>query len=67
MKAYVVEREALIHNIQAIRRFAGPVPIWGVLKGNGYGIGLVPFSKILYENGVDRFAVTGSSIPKPRS
>lgn len=58
MKAYVVEREALIHNIQAIRRFAGPVPIWGVLKGNGYGIGLVPFSKILYENGVDRFAVT---------
>lgn len=58
MKAYVVEREALIHNIQAIRRFAGPVPIWGVLKGNGYGIGLAPFSKILYENGIDRFAVT---------
>ena len=58
MKAYVVEREALVHNIQAIRRFAGPVPIWGVLKGNGYGIGLVPFSKILYENGIDRFAVT---------
>ena len=58
MKAYVVERDALIHNIQAIRRFAGPVPIWGVLKGNGYGIGLVPFSKILYENGIDRFAIT---------
>ena len=58
MKVYVVEREALIHNIQAIRRFAGPIPIWGVLKGNGYGIGLVPFSKILHENGIDRFAVT---------
>ena len=58
MKVYVVEREALIHNIQAIRRFAGPVPIWGVLKGNGYGIGLVPFSKILHDNGIDRFAVT---------
>ena len=58
MKAYVVEREALIQNIQAIRRFAGPVPVWGVLKGNGYGIGIVPFSKILYENGIDRFAVT---------
>ena len=39
MKVYVVEREALIHNIQAIRRFAGPIPIWGVLKGNGYGRG----------------------------
>ena len=58
MKVYVVEREALIHNIQAIRRFAGPIPIWGVLKGNGYGIGVVPFSKILHENGIDRFAVT---------
>ena len=58
MKAYVVEREALVHNIQALRAFAGPVPIWAVLKGNGYGIGIVPFSRILHENGVDRFAVT---------
>ncbi len=47
MKAYVVEREALIHNINALRAFAGNVPIWAVLKGNGYGIGLVPFSRIL--------------------
>lgn len=58
MKAYIVERDALIHNIQAIRAFADKVPIWAVLKGNGYGIGLVPFSKLLYENGIDRFAVT---------
>jgi alanine racemase len=58
MKAYVVERDALVQNIQAIRRFAGTVPIWGVLKGNGYGIGIVPFSRILRENGIDRFAVT---------
>ena len=58
MKAYVVERDALIHNIQAIRSFAGSVPIWAVLKGNGYGIGIVPFARILHENGIDRFAVT---------
>ena len=58
MKAYVVEREALIHNIQAIRAFAGSVPVWAVLKGNGYGIGVLPFSRILWENGIDRFAVT---------
>ena len=58
MKAYVVEREALIHNIQTLRRFAGSVPIWAVLKGNGYGIGIVPFSRILHDNGIDRFAVT---------
>ena len=58
MKAYVIEREALIQNIQAIRRYAGQASVWGVLKGNGYGIGVLPFSKILMENGVDRFAVT---------
>lgn len=58
MKAYVVEREALIQNIQAIRAHAGEVPIWAVLKSNGYGIGIVPFSRILWENGIDRFAVT---------
>ena len=58
MKAYVVERDALIQNIQALRRYAGPVPIWGVLKANGYGIGIVPFSRILHDNGIDRFAVT---------
>ncbi len=58
MKAYVVEREALIHHIQAIRGFAGTVPVWAVLKGNGYGIGLLPFSKVLRDNGIQRFAVT---------
>ncbi len=58
MKAYVVEREALIHNIQALKRFAGDVPIWGVLKGNGYGIGLIPLARHLWENGITRFAVT---------
>ena len=58
MKAYIVERDALIHNIQALRQFAGAVPIWAVLKGNGYGIGLLPFSRILRENGIDHFAVT---------
>ena len=58
MKAYVVEREALIHNIQTLLAHAGQTPIWAVLKGNGYGIGLVPFSRLLHDNGVDRFAVT---------
>ena len=58
MKAYIVERDALVDNIQAIRRQAGSVPIWAVLKSNGYGIGILPFSKLLYENGIERFAVT---------
>ncbi len=58
MKAYVVERDALIHNIRTLKGFAGNAVIWAVLKGNGYGIGIVPFSRILHECGVDHYAVT---------
>ena len=39
MKAYVVEKEALSHNIELLQKMANGVPIWAVLKGNGYGIG----------------------------
>lgn len=58
MKAYVVEREALISNIRAIKEHAGEAIVWGVLKGNGYGLGAVPMSKLMSENGIDHFAVT---------
>ena len=58
MKAYVVERDMLIQNIRALQGFAGSAVIWAVLKGNGYGIGIVPFSRILHECGVDHYAVT---------
>ena len=58
MKAYIVEREALISNIQNIVEFAKGVPVWGVLKGNGYGLGVLPMARLLYDNGVERFAVT---------
>ena len=42
MKAYVVEKEALSHNIELLQKMANGVPIWAVLKGNGYGIGVLP-------------------------
>ena len=58
MRAYIVERSALIQNIEAIRQFAGQTPIWGVLKGNGYGLGVLPMARLLWDNGIDRFAVT---------
>ena len=58
MKAYIVEREALIHNIRAVVAEAGETPVWGVLKGGGYGIGVLPFARLLWDNGVERFAVT---------
>ena len=58
MKAYIVEKEALIQNIENIVEFADGVPVWGVLKGNGYGLGVLPMARLLWDNGVERFAVT---------
>lgn len=58
MRAYVIEKELLAHNIALLQERAGDVPIWAVLKGNGYGIGAVPMARVLHECGVDRFAVT---------
>lgn len=58
MKAYIVEREALIHNVQTLVEYAKDVPVWGVLKGNGYGLGVLPMARLLWDNGVGRFAVT---------
>ena len=47
MRTYVVEKEALLSNIRTIRERAGGVPIWAVLKGNGYGLGIVPMARLL--------------------
>lgn len=58
MKAYVVEREDLISNIEFLKKKAGDTPIWAVIKGNGYGIGAVPLAKLLSEQGIDHFCVT---------
>lgn len=58
MKAYIVEKASLIDNIEKLIKFAGDVPIWGVLKGNGYGLGCVPMARILSANGIERFCIT---------
>ena len=58
MKAYIVDRKALAENIIKLREKAGSVAVYGVIKGNGYGLGLIPMAEILRENGVCRFAVT---------
>ncbi len=58
MKQYIVNRSDLIHNIQAICRRAGTAQVIGVLKGQGYGLGLLEFASLLQENGVVFFAVS---------
>lgn len=40
------------------RKRAAGTPIYGVIKGNGYGLGLVPMAEALSQAGIQRFAVT---------
>lgn len=58
MARYVVEKEALENNIALVQKRTGDTPIWGVVKGDGYGLGVVPLAKLLAAGGIDRFAVT---------
>lgn len=58
MKAYIAEKEALESNVELLRRRAGDAVIWAVVKGNGYGLGIVPLARLLSAHGVDHFAVT---------
>ena len=44
MKRYLVERELIQNNIQVLQKKAGSAVIWAVLKGNGYGLGLLPMA-----------------------
>lgn len=58
MNAYIVDETALAENIEKIKEQAGGVPIYGVIKGNGYGLGLIPLTEALWNCGITRFAVT---------
>ena len=58
MKCLVVDRKKLLNNIKIVTNRAGSAPVYGVLKGNGYGLGLIGLAKALRDGGVGRFAVT---------
>lgn len=58
MKQYVIKTQDLIENISKIKEKAGSSRVIAVLKGNGYGIGLIEFATVLRDNGIDFFAVS---------
>ncbi len=58
MNAYIVDRSGLMENIRRLKDAAGDTPIYGVIKGNGYGLGLLSMARALKAGGIDRFAVT---------
>lgn len=52
------DTEALRNNIRIVRRLVGPErKICAAVKANGYGMGALPVTQILADEGVDYFAV----------
>lgn len=58
MKRYMVDEAALAHNIALLLEKAKGKTLWGVIKGNGYGLGVVDMARVLRKNGIQCFAVT---------
>lgn len=59
MKALIINKDDLKHNINKIKEEAkkSETKIIAVVKGNGYGLGLIEYSKFLIDQGIELLAV----------
>lgn len=66
MKKVIIKKEDLIQNIEKIKKHAEKngkddngnyTKIIAVVKGNGYGLDIIEFTKFLIDQGIDFFAV----------
>ncbi len=58
--ALMVNEMALRRNIKTLIEHFREVEVIGVCKGNGYGLGLIPFANALIEHGVTTLAVAST-------
>ncbi|MCI8290834.1 MAG: alanine racemase [Clostridia bacterium] len=58
MKVLEINSKDLEHNINKIKERAGKSKVIAVVKGNGYGLGLIEFSSFLINKGIDYLAVS---------
>lgn len=58
MKYLVIEKDKLLYNLNLIKNMANGKTVIAVLKGNGYGLGIVEYAKLLNDNGINFFAVS---------
>lgn len=54
-----IRQDAITHNVKALRQCLGSdVALLAVVKADGYGLGILEVSRILWESGVDFFGVS---------
>ena len=57
-KTFVINSNDIAKNVEVLYSKSSGSRIYAVLKGNAYGMGLIPFAKELYKNNIRHFSVT---------
>lgn len=61
MTTLTIGLKELEHNTALVKQLAGDSCVYAVLKGNGYGLGLLEFADFLQNHSINHFAVTDLS------